>query len=115
MILMCASIGLRIGELIGNAELPGIMLSDVVKSNGDICETFVIHGKGAYDRPANITEPVAEAIRDYLPFRRACANEHHLIVNINGAQMSERNCAKLLRPIPEKVGLTTTSHDPERV
>lgn len=114
MVMMCASIGLRIGELIGNEELPGIMLSDVVKSNGEIRETFVIHGKGQYDRPANITEPVAEAIRDYLPFRRATAGEHHLIVNINGSQMSERNCEKLLRVMREKVGLSTQWHDLRR-
>lgn len=114
MILMCASIGLRIGELLGNEELPGVMLSDVVNSRGEIRETFVVHGKGSYDRPSNITPPVAEAICDYLRYRRALPGVGNLIVNVNGTRMGERNAEKLLRVIREKVGLTTQWHDLRR-
>ncbi len=98
IIQMLLGAGLKLGEL---TEL---RLDDVDLESGEPC--LLIRGTSADpDRKVPLEAEVSEAVRSYLPVRKAAPGVEHLCVNRDGRPLSTRSVQRLLHAYARTAGL----------
>ena len=96
---------------IRNAELIGINLDHIYWSQ----ETILVRGKGKKERRVPYAEPVAIALREYLPVRQQVLAERKktakaLIINRRGTRLTTRSVGRIVKAIAIAKGLSPDLH-----
>ncbi|MGA2989990.1 MAG: tyrosine recombinase XerC [Candidatus Korobacteraceae bacterium] len=96
---------------IRNSELTGINLDHIRWSQ----EAMLVRGKGKKERLVPFAEPVAAALREYLPVRQRLLAERRktaaaLIVNRRGARLTTRSVGRIVKSIAVAKGLSPDLH-----
>lgn len=114
VIVLCADTGLRIGEVIGEADLPGIRVEDVLGREGEVKDQLTVRGKGGVAKVVALTSPVKDAIEEYLAFRRPKLDVNHLVLSYQGVPLTYRAAEKALRQIRTHARVEIQWHDLRR-